>query len=94
MVTFRGWVYDSNSNNPVENATITIPRLRIFRFANQNGYFEFDNVPTGEYNFVVVYRYYRQPFKFSFNLTSETELIIYMTHDYGEVWHNGVMVIG
>ena len=47
---FSGYIKD-NDNIPVQYVSITIQELSIFSYSDSTGYFEFNDIPYGEYHF-------------------------------------------
>lgn len=41
---------------PAENATVVISHVNQFALADENGYFDLGNIPTGRYTIHVVHR--------------------------------------
>jgi iron complex outermembrane receptor protein len=59
MPRVTGHVVDEH-NNPVENATITIPSAGVFALSDEQGNFAIDNVFPGIHTLYVVHRNFQK----------------------------------
>ena len=57
-ISFSGIVVDENTGNPLPDATVAIPDLRIGAMSDNNGKFRIDNIPKGIYLLQVSYEGY------------------------------------
>ena len=82
MTHVQGFILD-NRNNPVENATITIPAVGKFALSSEDGFFEIQGVPTGLYRVNVIHRNF-QKFGADVRLLEDTDIVINLdTNTFG-----------
>ena len=66
-----------NNNNPIENATITIPSAGLFALSDEQGNFVIDNVPPGMHTLYVVHRHF-QKFGADLHLNEDMDVTLQM----------------
>ena len=74
MTHVHGLVLD-NRDNPVENATITIPAVGKFALSGEDGTFVIQDVPSSLYRINVIHRHF-QKFSADVRLLEDTDIII------------------
>jgi len=72
MPRITGRIVDDH-NNPVENATITIPTAGVFALSDDRGNFEIENVSPGDHMIFVVHRNFQ---KFEADLSMIDDLFV------------------
>ena len=51
-----GYLQDSEAGRPLPGATITLDKYNRYTISDNNGHYEFLNVPEGTYQVEVIYR--------------------------------------
>jgi hypothetical protein len=77
MPRIEGQTVD-NHNQPVENATITIPSAGLFALSDEHGRFEIDNIPPGIHTLYVVHRNFQ---KFGADLRLVEDMVVTLELD-------------
>jgi hypothetical protein len=72
MPRITGRIVDDH-NNPVENATITVPTEGVFALSDDHGNFEIEEVSTGNHVVFVVHRNFQ---KFAADLSMVGDLFV------------------
>jgi len=74
MPYVHGFVIDKHKR-PIENATIALPSASMFALSGEDGFFEFEDVPSGIQRFNVVHRNF-QKFVSDLMIVQEMEITI------------------
>lgn len=77
MPRVDGFITDNN-NNPVENATITIPSAGLFDLSDEKGRFVIEDIPAGTHTLFVVHRNFQ---KFGADLRLVEDMVVTLELD-------------
>lgn len=50
----KGIVVEENTNEPLKNVSVNLKGTKLFLYSNEKGFFQFDAIPTGEYELEIV----------------------------------------